>query len=118
MGKSFKQWLAIQEIAMGSDGNRDNRSVQTNQAAVEIGQNWLANKRNAPVQANLVQGAAHRSTLGKDLLNAGADAMKTAKPGIAGQTTAPLVANFLQTNLGLPKVLRPLQTSRSMMGKK
>lgn len=106
---SFAEWIKNQldEIVLGSDGQRDNQVVQTSQATSKVGQNWLANKQNADVQNQLVTGTSHRSTLAGKLLDAGTQAVDSAPHTFANKTTAPLVANFLQSNLGLPKVLKP-----------
>lgn len=118
MGTSFKQWLQMQEIVMGSDGQRDNQTVQTSKAAAAVGQQWLGDKKNAGEQAAMVSGVGNKSTLGKKLLDAGTHAIGGASNSLAAKTTAPLVANFLQTNLGLPQVLKPMKPGQQFMGKK
>lgn len=106
MKLSFKQWLSLDEIVMGSDGQRDNQLTQTQQATAHVGNKWLADKATADTQANLISGSTNRSSLADTLTSVGADAVK--KAGTKGKTTsAPQVAQFVQKQLGLPNVIKP-----------
>lgn len=105
---SFKRWLLKHEVVLGSDGVRDNQPTQTNAATSQVAQQWLGNPQNADDQAKMVQlGRQGRSNLGAALLHAGARAVQHAQPGISKQTTAPVVAQSIQTSLGLPSTLKP-----------
>lgn len=104
---AFKNWIRFQEIKLGSDGARDNQATQTADATAQVAQNWLGQDQNADVQGQLVQGGSNRSALAPKLLDAGADAIDTMPGNIAKQTTAPMVASFIQSNLGLPQVVKP-----------
>lgn len=103
---SFKNWL-LQEIAMGSDGTRDNQSTQTAQATAKVAQNWLANKKNSDQQTTIATGQKNPSTLAKNLINAGTQAVDTSPKNLSSQTTAPKVASFLQNQFKLPQVIKP-----------
>jgi hypothetical protein len=105
---TFKQWLLMQELALGSDGVRDNASTQTSQDTAKVAQGWLAEPKNSVDQANLVNtGASNRSKLPKLLFNAGAEAIKQAPPRMGQNTTSNMVANFLQNSFQLPNVIKP-----------
>ncbi len=106
MKTSFKQWIALQEIAMGSDGQRDNQSVQTAQSTAQVAQNWLADKSSAPQQTSIVNGLSNRSALAGKLLDAGTSAIQGAPTSMAKKTTAPAVAGFLQQQFKLPNVVK------------
>jgi hypothetical protein len=119
MKTSFKKWFELQEIVLGSDGQRDNQATQTAQATAQVAQNWLSQKANADLQAKLATGTTNHSVLGNKLTNAGADAIGTAPNTVATKTTAPAVAGFLQTQFGLPKVIKtPAPANVGFMRKK
>lgn len=118
---TFNEWLKIKvnEITLGSDGTRDNAPAQTSAATSQVAQKWLGNDANSDRQGSLISKTGNRSVLGKDLLDIGAEAIDGAPNALAGQTTAPMVANFIQQNLGLPKVLNvPKPTQVKMMRKR
>ena len=102
----FKNWLQIQEKTLGSDGIRDNAPADTAQATQKAANKWLANPQNSDITSRLVtMGQSHKSALTQPLLDAGAKAVKFAG-GMAKATDAPSVAGAIQTNLGLPPVLK------------
>lgn len=109
----FKNWISLQELKFNSAGI-DSQPTQTADTTAKVAQNWLAQGKNAPFQSQLL---AQKSTsvLGPKLMDAGSQAIKAATPNIASQTTAPNVAAFLQTNLGLPKVITPTKPSQTRM---
>jgi hypothetical protein len=119
MKTSFKKWFELQEIVLGSDGQRDNQTTQTAQATAQVAQNWLSQKANADLQAQLATGTTNHSALGNKLTTAGTDAIGTAPNTIAAKTTAPAVAGFLQKQFGLPKVIKsPTPAGVGFMRKK
>ena len=106
----------MQEIKLGSDGMRDNAPAQTAQATQQVAQKWLANPHNADIAGNLMNtGTQHKSALNTSLMDAGARAVKSL-PGVGKETDAANVASAIQTNLGLPPVIKlPKPTQVRMM---
>jgi hypothetical protein len=112
---SFKTWLKIQEKTVGSDGIRDNTPTQTAQDTQAIASKWLGNPQNSVASSNLVQlGQSNKSALVHPLMNAGAQAIKFGG-GLAKGTDAPSVAGAIQTNLGLPSVIKPPKPTQVKM---
>lgn len=104
---AFKEWLRLQELSLGSDGIRDNAPTQTNNTTKAVASKWMSNPQNSDFTSNLVTlGQQHPSALNKPLMDAGAQAIKAAGT-VGNQTTAPAVAQFMQTSLKLPQVLPP-----------
>ena len=103
-------------MTLGSDGARDNAPAQTNAATQKVAQKWLGDPKNATAASNMLSaGQAHRSGLGRQLLDAGASAVKR-DGGVGSQTTAPAVASFIQNSMKLPDVLpKPKPTVVKMM---
>lgn len=115
---AFKIWLHAQETVLGSDGARDNAPAQTAKDTQVVANKWMSNPKNAPITSDLVtMGQSHRSALTQPLLKAGAQAVKFA--GNFGKgVEAPAVAMNIQTNLGLPQVIKPPKpTQVKMMGR-
>lgn len=115
MAQSFKKWLSLDEIALSSNGQRNNQPTQTVQATAQVAQNWLGQDANVDAQSRLIN-VKNRSVLGKQLIGAGADAIEAAPNTVAQRTTAPAVAGFLQTQFKLPNVIK--QNPVKMMRKK
>lgn len=124
MGKSFKQWLQLQELAVGSDPRRNGTPTQTAQATSQVAQSWLSKPQSAQTQAQLATGAeVPNNKLANTLVDAGAQAVQSASPSLANQTTAPAVANFLQNQFQLPNVVKTppadqIKMMKKRMGKK
>lgn len=117
----FGEWIIgqIDEIKLGSDGSTDNQVTQTNNATAKVAQNWLSQNINQKQQADLLKSQSSKSTLAPKLMDAGTVAIKQAPNNLGNVTTAPNVANFIQTNLGLPKVIQqPKPGQVKMMRKK
>jgi hypothetical protein len=117
MGR-FKNWLAMQEMAIGTSGV-DSQPTQTAQITQQIAQKWMSDQHNADAQARMnAIGMQHKSALGKNLLDAGTNAVKMAGNNLGRQTTAPQVAGAIQNNLGLPTVIKPPKPTQVKMMRK
>lgn len=102
---------------MGSDGMRNNQATQTSAATAQVGQGWLSDPTNADDQSDMLHGVGNKSVLSNKVIGAATTALQKAPANIAKQTTAPMVANFLQSNMGLPKVVQPVQPTKVGMRK-
>lgn len=110
---TFKQWLELQEITLGSDGVRDNTPTQTANATQQVAASWMGNPKNSQAQGNLIGvGAKSRSALPKQLMGAAAQAIQTGPRNMVAQTNASQVGKALQASLGLPSVLKTPQPSQ------
>lgn len=113
---SFKQWLQVQEITLGSDGRRDNTPTQTAQATQQVAANWMGNPQNSRAQGDLIgRGSQSPSVLPRQLMNAASTAIKTGPKNIVAQTDASQVGMALQNKLGLPSVLKAPSPSQVKM---
>ena len=112
---AFKNWIKLDEIKLGSDGQRDNQATQTSAATQQVAQNWMANRSNADAQGQLMAVKGNKSVLGKDLLDVGTQAVDAARPGQAQMTTAPMVGSFIGNSMGLPSVIKPPKPTQVKM---
>jgi len=114
---TFNEWIGrkLHEIKLGSDGSRDNQATQTSHATAQVAQNWLSQDQNADVQAQLIQGMGNKSALAPRLMDAGAEAIEKAPGNMGKTTTAPNVAAFIQSNLGLPNIIKPPKPTQVKM---
>ena len=114
----FRDWFLQNEIALGSDGNRDNQVTQTNQATTQVAQKFLASPDSAATQSRVTAPGTNQAAKTRGLLDAGTQAIQQAPAGLAAKTTAPAVANFIGGQFNVPKVAVPAAPSFSMMRKK
>ena len=94
MIKSFKKWLYFQEVTLGSDGVRDNASVQTAQKSLEIARAVLGDKRNEGLKPNS----------GEQIISA-AQNQTRASGAVGAGTTVQRAAKIVQRELGKGPVL-------------
>ena len=94
MIKSFKKWLYFQEVTLGSDGVRDNASVQTAQNSQKIARAVLGDKINAGLKPNS----------GKKIVRAAQNQTRVSGAVGAG-TTVQRAAKIVQRELGQGPVL-------------
>jgi hypothetical protein len=104
----FKQWFLMQELAMGSDGMRDNSPTQTAGATNQVIQTATANPQFSDEFAQLSTiGVANPSRATNLAMDLAARAIKGAPKTISGQTNAAQVAQGFSANLGLkPNVVK------------
>lgn len=116
MEKSFKKWLAIQEVVLGSDGVRDNQEVQTAKASEKVASAALSNPRNADVVSQISR-STPKSVAVKQITTMAGDAVKGA--GTSGKATmAPKVASVMARNiLGGSKAQQYFPAGVSLMKK-
>jgi len=114
----FKEWILAQEVVFNSAGNKDVQPSQTSNATAKVGATFMGDRDFADTQANLVRQTGNRSILTKGLMTAGAQAIDSSPANVARKTTAPMVAGYLQSNLGLPQVIKPPQPTQVKMMRK
>ena len=104
----FKTWL--NEIKLGSDGQRDNAATQTSQATGDAANSFMQNPKFAPIQSQIASVDGSPSTQRNDLDHAVTTNFKKFVPTqIAPMTSPPAVAFNLQKQLNLKTGLKKPQ---------
>jgi hypothetical protein len=116
---TFKDWLH-NEIALGSDGMRDNATSQTSQATQIVGDFGLNNQKfDEPRQA--IQGMVGNPSVARDqMIKMSSDVLDLAPATNAKQTNGPLIADYMAKQMGMPKLFpkSPALTMRKLMRKR
>ena len=111
---NFKTWLNA-ETVMGSDGVRDNQSVQTQQAGDQAAKQILASPSFAPIQSKLMGSNGSPSAQQKQLVDFTTKGFKNiVSPQIAPLTSPPNVAFNIQNSLGLKTNMKQPQFMKRM----
>lgn len=106
MTTSFKKWLNLQEISVGSDGVRDNAEVRTAQASEKIASKALNNPSNSEEIASITSSKVNKS-LRDNIMDIAARSTK--KSGTIGkQTNGVKVASSIATSVLGPQKSKKL----------
>jgi len=116
MEKSFKKWLSIQEVVLGSDGVRDNQEVQTARASEKVASAALSNPKNADVISQ-ISGSTPKPVAVTQITTIAGNAIRNA--GTSGKaTTTPKVGAVMARNiLGGPRADKYFPAGVSLMKK-
>ena len=109
----FKTWL--NEIKLGSDGQRDNAATQTSQATGDAANSFMQNPKFAPIQAQIASVDGSPSVQRNDLVHAVTTNFKKFVPTqLANVTTPPLLAKQIGGQLGI-KIKTPTAIGSKFM---
>jgi hypothetical protein len=116
MKMSFKKWLSLDEVVLGSDGVRDNQEVQTAQGSEKVASSALSDPSNADTISTISR-STPKPVAVKAINTIAGNAIR--KAGTSGKsTTTPKVASVIANNvLGRPKAGQYFPAGVSLMKK-
>ncbi len=116
--ETFKNWLK-NEIALGSDGKRDNATVQTAQATQQVGDFGLSNQKFDGMRQATQALLGNPSVARDQMIKLSSDVIDAAPATQAKLTNGPKVADYMAQQMNMPKLFptSPALTMRKGMRK-